>query len=192
MDTLLEAFASLARSDSYLQLLVIGGGANFVSSIGFKGDYTAYLHSLAKELGIADRVTWTGYCSTWEPTASMYLRASDVCVLPYDTGVSLNKTSVATALAHGLPLITTRGPFSDPEFVDGKNVLFCPPKDANALAMAIERLLSSQESRGKLSEGARELYEERFSWDRVVEQTLKVYAGAKASTSLRETAEVSE
>ena len=180
LETLLQAFAALPGSNSLpdVRLLVIGGGENFVSSIAFKGDYQAHVRNLAGELGIADRVEWTGYCPTWEPTASMYLRASDICVLPYDTGVCLNKTSVATAVSHGLPLITTQGRFSDADFVAGVNVLFCPPRDAPSLAAAMTRLLSSPGLCAALSRGAQKLHDERFSWDRIVGQTLEAYGVA--------------
>ena len=83
----------------------------------------------------------------------------------------------ATAVTHGLPLVTTRGPHSDADFVHGHNVLLCNPKDPRELGTSMMQLLSSPDLCAKLSKGARKLYEERFLWERVVEQTLKAFGG---------------
>jgi glycosyltransferase involved in cell wall biosynthesis len=75
--------------------------------------YVQEIHAYAKELGIDQRVTWTGSYSWDNDKASVYLRAADVCMLPFNTGVHLNNSSFASAASYGLPMITTRGEVLD-------------------------------------------------------------------------------
>lgn len=179
IETLLRAFAFLQDVNSNALLVIVGGDEVLVDSMTPQTGYATILQNLAIELGIAEHMIWTGFCAASDPKASMYLRASDMCVLPFDPGVSLNRTSVAAALAHGLPMVTTRGPFSDADFVDGENVLLCEPKDPRDLASVIRQLLSSKELWTRVSEGARKLYLRRYSWDVVVQRILKVYGVEK-------------
>src|SRR5205085_5288297 len=64
--------------------------------------------------------------------------------------------SVVEAMAAGLPVIST--PIAGvPEVVeDGANGLLVPPEDAQALAKALHRLLTSEPLRQRLSHGALE------------------------------------
>ncbi len=115
---------------------------------------------------------WTeGY--QWDSEeASLFLRATDICVLPFDYGVTLNRSSLAAAAAHGLPIITTKGERLESPFKDGENVLLCPPKDPTALASAIEALLRDERLQERLRKGAADLANQWFSWDRTVERTI--------------------
>jgi glycosyltransferase involved in cell wall biosynthesis len=64
-------------------------------------------------------------------------------------------------MAIGLPVVTT--PVSGiPEVVqDGRSGLLVPPRDPEALAVAIERLLGDAKLRRALGEGAREALADR-------------------------------
>ena len=161
METLLTAFGSLPPDT---RLVIIGGSGDM--------GYLEKLHELSRSAGGAERVIWAGYSE--EELASLYLHAADICVLPFNDGVSLNNSSFAVAASHGLPIVTTRGKSLEAPFVDGENVRLCPPDDSVALAATIAELIRSPETRKRLATGARKLAENCFSWDRVIESTLEV------------------
>jgi glycosyltransferase involved in cell wall biosynthesis len=129
------------------------------------------LHELSRSAGAAERVIWAGYSEG--ELASLYLQAADICVLPFNDGVGLNNSSFAVAAAHGLPIVTTRGESLEAPFIDGENVRLCRPNDSVALAAIIAELIRSPETRKRLAAGARQLAENCFSWDRVIDSTLE-------------------
>jgi len=56
----------------------------------------------------------------WLPAdaLSRTLRALDIAVAPFIDGLSLRRTSAMAALAHGVPLVSSRGPLFDPALAD--------------------------------------------------------------------------
>ena len=132
---------------------------------------------MPEELGIDDKVKWTGGYAWNSDEASGYLRAADVCVLPFDTGVSLHNSSFAAAAAHGLPVITTRGEILEQPFIHQKNVFLCPPKNPEAMALAMATLIDNPEIRQDHRLGALELAREWYSWDTATELTIATFDG---------------
>jgi glycosyltransferase involved in cell wall biosynthesis len=166
VETLLRAFGHIVATTigSEARLVIVGGSEN--------PSYLEELQHLVEETGGLGRVHWTNHCEPEDEAASLFLRASDLCVLPFDAGVRLNNSSFAVAASHGLPIVTTRGESLEAPFLDGENVRLCPPKDPASLAAAIEELIRSPETRKRLAAGARKLAEDHFSWDRVIKATL--------------------
>ena len=80
------------------------------------------------------------------------------------------------AMACGLPVITTRAG-ALPEVVgeDGLVGIQVPPADPEALAGAIDRLLSNDQQRKRMGRAGRERVERCFSWRRAAEETVRVY-----------------
>ena len=184
VETLLKAFQIVISRAVNVRLVMIGGGRGVAKNCSHERNeathnYEMEMYKLAKQLDIADRVTWTsGYDSDSEE-ASLFLHAADSCVLPYDEGVTLNRSSLGAAAAHGLPIITTRGKVMESAFVEERNVLLCPPKNPRALAIAIESLIHNPVLRQRLHEGALKLASEWFSWDKAVERTIETLNGIK-------------
>ena len=170
VETLLTAFASLPDC---ARLVIIGGSEDT--------GYLEKLQELSRSTGGSERVIWVGHCKPEEESASLYLSAADICVLPFNDGVRLNNSSFAVAASHGLPIVTTRGEVLEAPFIDGENVRLCPPKDSAALVTAITELIHSPETRNRLSAGASKLAEDHFSWDRVTDSMLCVLRGADAN-----------
>ncbi|MBA3365237.1 MAG: glycosyltransferase family 4 protein [Actinobacteria bacterium] len=84
----------------------------------------------------------------------------------------------AEAMAHGRPVVATSvGGFLD-LVVDGETGVLVPPGDVRALRAALLRLLSDRDLRRRLGTAARERARQHFSWDRITERTLAVYADA--------------
>jgi len=168
IETLFKALQMLNAQRSNMRLVMIGGnkGENHSSS------YLDGLHRLSKQLGIENKTLWTGEYPGDSEEASLYLRAADVCVFPFKYGVTLNRSSLAAAAAHGLPIITTKGNSVESPFVDQENLLLCPPEDPDSLAKAIASLMDNPTLCQRLRAGALKLAAEYFSWDKAVEHTL--------------------
>jgi len=175
IETLFEALHLIAQHQKKIRLVAVGGSNEIVLKEVNRPHYVQELQDLSERLGIADRITWTGYYPTDSDQASLYLRGADVCVLPFDAGVYLNNSSFTAAAAHGLPIITTRGEIVESPFIDRKNVLLCPPQEPRTLAAAINSLISSPELRQQLGTGALEMAREWFSWDKAVDRTIEVF-----------------
>ncbi len=178
-ETLIRA---LARLGGDVKLLMVGGKVG--SSDPTNAAYAERIEALITELGLAGRVLWTGYTPQAEVSAN--LLAADIGVFPYKDGVSLRRGSLMAALAHGLPIVSTRYPsaktyipnqdewWHPAELRDGDNILLVPPDDEAALADAIARLIASPALRERLGQGAKTL-SARFGWPEIAKQTLVVY-----------------
>jgi glycosyltransferase involved in cell wall biosynthesis len=150
--------------------LMVGGqfGASDPTNVA----YAQYSRTLIDELGLAERVLWTGFTTPAQVSAN--LLASDICVLPYRDGASFRRGSFMAALIHGLPIVSTRPEVPLPELADGQNIALVPPDDAEALADKIVALAASPEQRARLGAGAAEL-SKLFRWDSIARKTLEVY-----------------
>jgi glycosyltransferase involved in cell wall biosynthesis len=173
VDTLLHALKILVSDPPHSAnplLLFIGGqtGASDPTNIA----YLAHIKVLIAELGLADRIRWTGYLPDEQVSASFW--AADLCVLPFRDGASFLHGTFHAALAHGLPILTTRPHLPLPQLVHGENVFLVPPQDPEALASAIVHLAASPELRRTLAAGARALAEQ-FRWDKIAADTLDLY-----------------
>ena len=182
VDTLLHALHALASDPptaGIISLLFIGGrtGASDPTNVA----YLAQIDALIAQLGLEDRVCWTGYIPPEEVTASFM--GADLCVLPYRDGASLLHGTLHAALVHGMPILTTRPRVHLPELIHGQNVYLVPPEDARALASAIGHLATDQELRQKLGAGAEVLAEE-FRWDKIAADTLELYRAIGAGQTV--------
>ena len=183
VDTLLQALHLLAAeplAPTHPLLLFVGGrtGASDPTNVA----YLAQTERTIAELGLAERVFWTGYVPSEEVSAGFV--AADLCVLPYRDGVSFLHGTFHAALAHGVPILTTQPRISLPELVHGQNVYLVPPDDPQPLAEAIRDLAAAPELRRRLGAGAQTLAQQ-FRWDKIATDTLDLYriiGAGKSST----------
>ena len=169
VETLLRAFHIVSKQRSHVRLLMIGASVGLSNS----SSYIEEIYKLVITLGIADKVIWTGEYESDSDDGSVYLHAADACVLPFNDGVTLNRSSLAAAASHGLPIVTTKGTSLESPFIHQQNMLLCPPQDPRSLALAIDSLISSYALRQQLHMGALELAHEWFSWEKAVERTIE-------------------
>jgi glycosyltransferase involved in cell wall biosynthesis len=173
VDTLLHALKLLTSDPQpapHTLLLFIGGqtGASDPTNVAS----LTRTHTLIHDLGLEDRVHWTGYLPGEEVSASFL--AADLCVLPFREGASFLHGTFHAALAHGVPIITTRPRASLPELVHGSNVFLVPPEQPQALAAAITQLASAPDLRRILGDGAKTL-SEQFRWEKIAADSLDLY-----------------
>jgi glycosyltransferase involved in cell wall biosynthesis len=173
-EVLIRALAMLAAEGRAIKLLHIGGRTGS-SDPNTNAAYAERVESLARELGVADRIVATGFLPPEQVTASFL--ATEVCALPYVEGASLRHGTFMAALAHGRAIVTTLPPVPLDELRDGENILLVPPNDAGALADGIRCVAADPALRAKLERGAAELAQQ-FTWDRIAARTAEVYERA--------------
>jgi len=169
-ETLIEAVAQLRQTGKPVRLLMVGGRTGDADPTNVA--YAKQIEARIAAAGVAQAVIWTDF--TAPDKVSGHLLAGDVAVLPYRDGVSFRRTTLITALAHGLPVVTTRPSPAIPALRDGENVALVPPDDAAALARSIARILSDDDTRRRLAEGARELGT-TFDWENIARRTAGLY-----------------
>lgn len=171
VDTLLHALHRLVVDpQTQARLLFIGGQTG--ASDPTNARYLSQIQQIIAELELEDRVQWTGYLAN-EDVSACFL-ASDLCVLPFRDGASFLHGTFHAALAHGVPIVTTRPRVLLPELSDGVNVALVSPEDPQSLAQAIAQLAADPELRQKLGSGARTLAA-AFRWEKIAADTLDLY-----------------
>ncbi len=170
VEALVRALHRLVREGYPVKLLMVGGETG--SSDPTNVEYARRIKALIEELGLEDRVKWTGFTPPQEVSAN--LMACDICVLPYRDGVSLRRGSLHAALIHGLPIISTYPRVPVKELVDGENIKLVNPDDPEDIALAVVELMRDPALRQKLGEGAKKL-SAMFGWEGIAGETLRVY-----------------
>lgn len=128
---------------------------------------------MLNELDLNDVTYWTGYCSASQVSA--FLASADVAVFPFSDGVSLRRTSLLTAMAHGLPVISTYVPNVTPnELGEEQGLRLVRAGDEQAMASAVIELASDRGQRSILSARAWN-FASTLSWTRIARQTLSYY-----------------
>jgi len=133
------------------------------------GDCMAKVRSVAKEVGADERLVFTGY----RKDARSLIRWFDVFVMcSVKEGLC---TSILDAHVLGTPVVAS-AVGGIPEIVrDGETGLAVPPREPEALANAIARVLTEPGLGRRLNERGRALVEESYSVDAMVDGTLNVY-----------------
>jgi glycosyltransferase involved in cell wall biosynthesis len=141
------------------------------------GELRLELERRAAELEIADRVTFTGA----REDVPELLASFDVFAHPsLFEGFCL---AVLEAQAAGVPVVATPVGGIPETVVDGETGLLVPTRDPAALAAAIRRLLEDREFAQRLADAAR-LSARRYSTERMVEETLKVYSSGRRANAI--------
>ncbi|MBA3887317.1 MAG: glycosyltransferase family 4 protein [Acidobacteria bacterium] len=159
VDVLLRALARVPAARG----LIVGGH-------GVEPDL-GRLKAQAEELGIAERVTFTGLVEPEQVPA--YLERSDVLALPNpESAISTHFTSplkLFEYMAAGRAIIASDLPAIREVLRHEVHALLVPPGDAEALGAAIERLLGDRVLAGRLAAAAQQTVVD-YGWDRRAER----------------------
>jgi glycosyltransferase involved in cell wall biosynthesis len=157
-DVLIRA---LTQVDAHL--LIIGTGAERKALI-----------KLAAELGVSDRVTFTGYLSNDEVKVRLW--AARVFAFPSATNAETFGISQLEAMAVGLPIVNTRLATAVPRIArDGIEALTVPPRDPTALAAALTRLLDDEALAKSFGAAAQARVRDEFEDARFVARVHSIY-----------------
>lgn len=165
---LLRAFRKFLGSGERAQLVIAGP----------MGDGEEKLRALAAELGIADRVVFTGFVD--EPDMPALYSAARLYACPslYE-GFGF---TVLEAMGCGTPVVCS--PETSLPEVAGEGALYADPRNPSEFAQAMRRAFEDEPLRAGLREkGFRN--RKRFSWKNAARQTLTVYGGAAASVEAK-------
>jgi glycosyltransferase involved in cell wall biosynthesis len=140
--------------------------------MGFPG--VEYHRAMARELGVADRVTFTGKVPYEQAPA--HLALGDVAVAP-----KLSHTEgagkILNYMSMGLPTVAFDTPVSR-EYLGALGAYAKPTGDPAALADAIASLLADPSQRARLGRDLRARAARHFSWDRFGRQLQAIYRTA--------------
>ena len=160
---LLDAARIVSKEHSNLRLLIVGDGP-------LRNELQEY----ANKLGISSKVVFTG--QRQRKDVSRLLNLSDIYVLSsiLREGFSI---SIAEAMAMSKPVIASNlGGI--PELIEDKvNGLLVAPGNSYELAAAVEKLVSDRSMREKMGRRGREIYEEKFTVAKMIQNIASLYDG---------------
>ena len=155
---LIDAFAKLGQKISNCRLLLAG-----------EGRLRAELERQAQEAGLGSAIVFAGFVAEVE---SVYA-AGDLFVFP-----SLSEgagSSLIQAMAYGLPVLAlARGGMAE-IIEDGRTGILVQETNAEALASAAVRMLQDSEFRERSARAARETAASRYSAERMVDGTARIF-----------------
>ncbi|MCB4790707.1 MAG: glycosyltransferase family 4 protein [Elusimicrobia bacterium] len=155
----LNAFADCVKKHKIEHKLVITGS---------KGNQFNKLETLIKELGIADKVVFSGYVETED--IPVLLSGSNVFVFPsLFEGFGL---SLLEAMACGCAVVTSNTS-AMPEVIGDAGIMI-DPANINEMSNAIYKLITDENLKKTLSSKAVERAK-LFTWEKAARETLKIF-----------------
>ena len=163
-DYLVRAVAAAIKELPQVYLILVGIGPE-----------EARLRAIAKELGIDSNIIFAGFVS--DEDLPYYYAACNVFVLPSVSSLEGFGIVQLEAMACGKPVVTTTLP--GPSEVDAEEVatIHVPPKDTEALANAVTKILSHEDLAKKMGENGRKLVEAKYTWSKIARDILSIYQG---------------
>jgi glycosyltransferase involved in cell wall biosynthesis len=164
LETLVEAFDSVAPRHPEAHLLLVGSGEGQALSI------EAGLRHQVEQAGLGARVSFAGRVESVED----YLRASDVFAFPSvfeALGISLIE-----AAACGLPAVGSRTGGIVDVIEDRESGLLVAPGDAAALGAALDRLLGDEALRVRMGQRAAHIASLQFDFQSTVVRYRALFA----------------
>ena len=159
-DIFIRALAQVVRKHPNVRGLIVGGNTIIDDSDWFLDE----LKQLVKELGLVDKVIFTGFVKNM---VNLY-RCLDLVVLP-SKSEGFGRT-IAEAMAMTKPAVAAKVGGLPEIIVEGKTGLLVPPGDSKALADAILKVVENPELARKIGTNGRIMVEEKFSIENNVKQ----------------------
>ena len=165
IDDLISALGILHSENIKVTLIIVGGYKDQT--------YYNYLNTLANTSGISESIRWLGFIG--DDDLGPYFAIADIAVLPYKNGVSYRRSTLLTAMAHELPIISTNGPYVPHSFVNNNNIMLIDPNKPIQISQAIIKILNDKILRSRLEMGSRSLIK-MHDWEKVVNETVSFYS----------------
>jgi len=163
IDLFIKAANTILHKNPKVQFMVVGEG--FMENS---------LRELVKELGVEDRVIFTG--SMPHHKISEYIGAADICVAPFkETKVTVCKSplKIVEYLAGGKAIVASN--VGEVRRMLGGVGILVEPGDFHSLAWGILRLLVDKKLRENLSRFSRQRAERRYNWKESASSLISAY-----------------
>ncbi len=163
---LIEAFAKLKAEMPQTRLIIVGPDG------GIRPACERYI----EENNVED-IIFTDFVA--EDDLPRYYRSGDVFCAP-NTGHESLGLILLEAMASGVPIVASRIPGFAAVVNDGEHGILVPPRDSDALCVALKRLLSDAGMREEMGRAAA-LHARNWSWDEVSSEVLAFYEETAAN-----------
>lgn len=130
------------------------------------GPLNQMLRSLAAELGILDRLTFTGW-QTKEQLAEHYQNANLFVFPSRHEGMP---NAVLESMANGLPVVASRIAGNEELVVDGVTGMLVPSENVTSLREALKNLITDAPLRERMGKASRQRVEESYTWNETARQ----------------------
>jgi glycosyltransferase involved in cell wall biosynthesis len=154
---MLELIPALLNEHAKLSVMLLGKGSVELC------DRLTELHP-----ELSESVHATGMLSATD--VSRHISACDVMLQPYQDGVSGRRTSVMTALSHGVPVVTTAGRATESCWAESDAVRLTKVGHINSMVDAVQCLLADDAEARRFGAAGRVLYDHSFDVKRVVKK----------------------
>jgi len=166
LKSVIDAMPEIAAAIPDARLLIVGSGPAYESE----------LRKRARENGIADRTTFTGWVDFEDVPA--HIAASDVCLVPHRSTPHTETTvphKLFQYMALGKPVIVADvGPLA--RIVTETNAgLVIPPGDPDAVSVAAKRLYANPGEAAAFGVNGQRAVETTYNWENEVDRLLGVY-----------------
>ncbi len=161
---LVEAAAQLKERFPKVKYLLIG------SPFPGNEEHLTRLQELIEKLGVENSVIYTGDVEDIKAAYS----AMDVSVMASGLPEPFGGVTIES-MALGKPVVGTNIGGTPEQIEDGVTGILVPPRDPEAMAGALSRLLEDKVLREKMGKAGRKRFEENFEFDPFYEKILKVY-----------------
>jgi L-malate glycosyltransferase len=165
LEYLITAMSQLADRHPHLKLVIAGDG-----------ELRENLQKMVDSLQISDRVVFAGYLQD----VHNLMHSFDIFVLP-----SLQEAlplACAEAMSMGKPVVATAVGGLPEQVIDGQTGFIVPPKDPQALATCIDKLISNPDLLKDFGRQGYQHYLQKFALPTMLRDTVNVYEKAISRT----------
>jgi glycosyltransferase involved in cell wall biosynthesis len=142
IEYLIEAMRILKDKDPAARLVVVGPHGGVTADESWNShcrNYEKNLRKKADDLALTDTIIWSGFCE--DSKAVEILASCDSACLPFDEGVTSQRSSFITCAQIGLPVITTLTAATDAFLRDANSgIIYVEPRNAAQIADRIAQL----------------------------------------------------
>jgi glycosyltransferase involved in cell wall biosynthesis len=179
VDDMIDAAALLCHQRSDVRVVIVGAGPGSHQPAAQDDPFVAGVKQRVRDLGLGDRIIFTGY----RGDIPSLLREVQVSVLPsLIEGLS---NSVLESMAAGCAVVSTNVGGVGEAVVNGESGVLVPPSDVRSLAAAVRHLLEYPDEAKRMGRRARQTILDRYSIDRMVSATERLYTDLLARKAAR-------
>jgi len=165
VDYLVKAMPKILKALPKTKLIICG-----------EGEEKGHLVKLIRKLGIEKSITFFGTL-TFEQLVEFYY-TSTVFAMPSISRLEAFGIVQLEAMACSTPVVCSDIPGPNAVMEEGKSGLLAEPRNSEALADALIKILSDPEKAREMGRYGRTLVETKYNWDTIADQIVEIYKEA--------------